>query len=64
VNYIIFAEVCEDSKPFLLASARKDFFHKYFKQTNVYMVNTIVPSQETLKKIREVLHVSNNEKPL
>lgn len=39
---------------------RKDFFYRYFKQTNAYMVNTIMPPQETQKKIREILNVSSN----
>ncbi|MBS7634565.1 hypothetical protein KEJ34_03590 [Candidatus Bathyarchaeota archaeon] len=39
---------------------RKDFFRRYFKQTNVYMVNTIMPPQETQQKIREMLNVSDS----
>ncbi|MEM3459471.1 MAG: hypothetical protein QXW63_00065 [Candidatus Bathyarchaeia archaeon] len=38
---------------------RKDFFHRYFKQTNVYMVNTIMPPRETQQRIREILNVSS-----
>jgi len=36
---------------------RKEFFHRYFEQTNVYMVNTIASPQETQQKIRETLKV-------
>lgn len=39
---------------------RKDFFCRYFNQTNVYMINTIMPPQETQQKIREILNVSSN----
>lgn len=38
---------------------RKDFFYKYFEQTNVYLVNTILSPQETQQKIRETLKVSD-----
>ena len=36
---------------------RKEFFRRYFEQTNVYMVNTIASPQETQQKIRETLKV-------
>ncbi len=38
---------------------RKDFFHRYFEQANVYLVNTILSPQETQQKIREILKVSD-----
>jgi hypothetical protein len=34
---------------------RKDFFHQYFKQTSIHMVNTISPPQETQRRIREII---------
>jgi len=63
LQYMIANDFCnphqlvKDQRKFEL---RKDFFHRYFKQTNAYMVNTIMPPQETQKKIREILNVSSN----
>jgi len=37
---------------------RKDFFKRYFAQTNVYLVNTTGTPQETQKAIREILGVN------
>jgi len=34
---------------------RKNFFHQYFKQTSVHMVNTTPPPHETQRKIREIV---------
>jgi hypothetical protein len=34
---------------------RKNFFHQYFKQTRIDMVNTISPPQETQRRIREII---------
>jgi|YelNatPaOPRAMG01_1025707.scaffolds.fasta_scaffold20194_4 hypothetical protein len=37
---------------------RKNFFYNYFKQTSVHLVNTTATPQETQKKIREILNIS------
>ena len=37
---------------------RKSFFYDYLKQTNVHLVNTTATPQETQRKIREVLDIS------
>jgi adenylate kinase family enzyme len=37
---------------------RKNFFYNCFKQTRVYLVNTVAAPQETQKKIREILNIS------
>jgi len=34
---------------------RKNFFHQYFQQTNIHMVNTISSPQETQRRIREII---------
>jgi hypothetical protein len=34
---------------------RKNFFHQYFKQTSIHMINTISPPQETQRRIREII---------
>jgi len=34
---------------------RKTFFHQYFKQTSIHMVNTTPPPKETQRMIREVV---------
>jgi hypothetical protein len=34
---------------------RKDFFRRYFEQTNVYLVNTTGTPQATQKEIRAIL---------
>jgi len=34
---------------------RKDFFRRYFKQTRVYLVNTIDTPAETQRKVREIV---------
>ncbi len=34
---------------------RKSFFSRYLKQTEIYLVNTTTPPQETQKKIREII---------
>jgi len=34
---------------------RKDFFHEYFKETSVHLVNTTVTPQETQHRIREIV---------
>jgi hypothetical protein len=34
---------------------RKNFFHKYLKQTSVHMVNTTPPPNETQRRIREIV---------
>jgi len=34
---------------------RKSFFHQYFKQTTIHMVNTTSPPQETQRRIREIV---------
>jgi len=36
---------------------RKDFFSRYFKQTDVYLVNTTGTPRETQEEIRRILHV-------
>jgi len=47
-------QLVKDKRKFKL---RKEFFRRYFEQTNVYMVNTIASPQETQQKIRETLKV-------
>ena len=34
---------------------RKNFFHQYFKQTSIHMINTTPPPQETQRRIREIV---------
>jgi len=34
---------------------RKNFFHQYFKQTNIHVVNTTPPPKETQRRIREIV---------
>lgn len=34
---------------------RKNFFHQYFKQTSIHMINTTLPPQETQRRIREIV---------
>lgn len=62
LNYLVDNDFCNthqlvrDSRKFEL---RKEFFRKFFSQTQVYLVNTKGSPQETQAKIREVLLIKN-----
>jgi hypothetical protein len=47
-------QLVRDDRKFEL---RKEFFRKFFSQTEVYLVNTIGTPQETQAKIREILSI-------
>ena len=60
LQYMISNDFCNqhqlvrDDRKFEL---RKEFFRKFFSQTDVYLVNTIGTPQETQAKIREILSI-------
>ena len=60
LQYMISNDFCNqhqlvrDDRKFEL---RKEFFRKFFSQTDVYLVNTIGTPQETQVKIREILSI-------
>jgi hypothetical protein len=60
LQYMISNDFCNqhqlvrDDRKFEL---RKEFFRKFFSQTEVYLVNTIGTPQETQAKIREILSI-------
>ncbi len=62
LNYLVDNDFCNphqlvrDSRKFEL---RKEFFRKFFSQTQVYLVNTTGSPQQTQAKIREVLLIKN-----
>jgi hypothetical protein len=60
LQYMISNDFCNqhqlvrDERKFEL---RKEFFQKFFSQTDVYLINTIGTPQETQAKIREILSI-------
>jgi len=61
LQYMLANDFCNPHQPVRdrrKLELRKDFFHKYFKQTNVHLVNTTGTPQETQQKIREIVAAS------